>query len=96
VTIEPDWQIATTCRRALMHDRRRRGKGKPMFKDLRMKERQKLWLTYRLSATEIHPYQDALASCTEDYARISSNIAARRSWPRSHDVIAIARTASGH
>jgi hypothetical protein len=72
-----------------------------MLQDLRMKEPRKQWLTYGLSATAIHPYQQALASraktCAEDCRdeTISSHIGERRSWPRSHDVLAFARTASG-
>jgi len=56
-----------------------------MFKDLRMKERQKPWLASRAKTS------------TEDIGdeRISSEISERRGWPRSHDVLAIARTASG-
>jgi len=56
-----------------------------MFKDLRVKERQKPWLVSRAKTS------------TEDIGdeRISSEISERRSWPRSHDVLAIARTASG-
>jgi hypothetical protein len=72
-----------------------------MFKDLLKNERQKLWLTSGLSATETHPYEQALASRVKTYAedfgdeRINSDIGERRGWPASHDVLAIARMACG-
>jgi hypothetical protein len=72
-----------------------------MFKDLLKKERQKLWLASGLSGAETHPDEQALASRVKTYAedfgdeRISSEIGERRSWPASHDVLAIARTACG-
>ena len=70
-----------------------------MFKDLLKKERQKLWLTPGLAATE--PYEEALALRSKTYAedfadkRMSSDIGERRTWAGSRDVLAIARTASG-
>jgi len=72
-----------------------------MFKDLLKKEREKLWLTSGLFATETHSYEQALASraktSAEDFGdeRMSLEIGERRNWPASHDVLAFARAACG-
>jgi hypothetical protein len=69
-----------------------------MFKQLLKKERQKLWLASAPSATEKPTYTQALVSRANggsmDYDR-TSDLGEYPRWPGSHDVLVIARAASG-
>ena len=73
---------------------------KPMFKDLLTKERQKLWLVSGFSAaTERSILAQAVAArgiiggVTGEHDRRSLELS--EPWPRSSDVLTIARTSSG-
>ena len=70
-----------------------------MFKDLLTKERQKLWLVSGYSAAErpVFAQSDALRGTsgqgTGEHDRRTMELAER--WPRSSDVLTIARASSG-
>ena len=71
-----------------------------MFKDLLTKERQKLWLVSGFSAAKersILAQADAargiIGGVTGEYDRRSLELS--EPWPRSSDVLTIARTSSG-
>jgi hypothetical protein len=70
-----------------------------MFKDLLTKERQKLWLVSGFSATErliraqAEAARDIIGGVTGEHDRRSLELS--EPWPRSSDVLTIARTSSG-
>src|SRR5262245_57085696 len=99
MTQSPHWQIPTTdpCGSCILAQC---PKGdKPMCKDLLTKERQKVWLVAGVSAAErsilrqADALRDIIGGATGEYDRRSLELS--EPWPRSSDVLTIARTSSG-
>jgi len=68
-----------------------------MFKDLLKKERQKLWLVAAISERPVFAQPDALLGKSDggtgEHDRRNLGLSER--WPRSFDVLTIARASSG-